>query len=183
MDAARQGRGSEPLRLGVENRRARHRRRDLAVTFERLRVNIPRIYVLATSPADQIEARRRFDLGEEAVEEEFLKRYAGIVFSDQGRRLLGEFQVINGQWIVGARQVMAAVNEGHRDDAIALLDNKWTDVGARVMVLSREWIDNNQQLANDAGQDAFVGHPGFSNDDARGDCAVGAARHVVGTQA
>jgi two-component system sensor histidine kinase/response regulator len=128
---------------------------NLAVTFERLRVDV-RSYVLATTDAERSEARQRFADGEEAVDRLLTHYTDRLLFSDQGRLLLTEFRTLSSQWISAARQVMAAIDQGRRDEAVAQLNGTVTDLGSRVMTVSREWITNNGDLAATAGREAVT---------------------------
>src|SRR5688572_27091470 len=79
---------------------------NLSRNFSGLRIEV-RNYLLAANPALRSDARRRFDQLEEAVQN-LLKEYEDqLLFSDEGRRLHGEFRSLSREWLEGAKQVMS----------------------------------------------------------------------------
>ena len=126
---------------------------NLTRQFEQLRVDV-REYLLVDDEEERAGIRARFDEGEREMTL-LLQSYAdSLVFSNQGRRLLGEFQTLSDQWLGDARQVMSLVDEG-RDDEARALGGGLMELGMRLSEISREWIANNEELATTAGQDAI----------------------------
>src|SRR5258706_3297707 len=96
--------------------------------FTEMRVNV-RGYLLAGTPRERDEVRLSFDSREKDVTR-LLQHYADdLVFSNQGRRFLAEFQILGRQWTAGARQVMDLADKSGRDEAIALLNGEVTELG------------------------------------------------------
>src|SRR4051812_23586378 len=122
--------------------------------FTEMRVSV-RAYLLARTPRERDEVKLSFDSREKDVAR-LLQHYADdLVFSNQGRRFLAEYQILGRQWAAGARQVMDLADRGGRDEAIALLNDEVTEVGNRLSQVSSEWIRNNEELANTAGAEAI----------------------------
>jgi two-component system sensor histidine kinase/response regulator len=125
----------------------------LSRQYEALRVDA-RGYMIETDPARHQELRRRFDEGEAELTR-LVERYAdSLVFSDQGRRLLGEFQTLSRDWILGAREVMSLIDQDRYDDALTLVNGSMIPLGDRLSAISEEWVANNEELATAAGADA-----------------------------
>ena len=125
---------------------------NLSRNFVELRVDV-RSYILAINETQRSDARRAFDGSEKEVAR-LLELYADkLVFSNQGRRLLGEYQMIGRDWIDGAKQVMLLVDTNRRDEAVTLLNGQLTEQGARLSKVSSEWIQNNEEQAKGAGAD------------------------------
>jgi two-component system, sensor histidine kinase and response regulator len=129
---------------------------NLSRSFAELRVNI-RSYLLATMPEQRAAARARFDEDERDVSRLLLKYADGLVLGDKDRRLLGEYQALSREYIVGARQVMSLVDEGKHTDALAHFDKTIVDVGVRLSVVSNEWIAHDQQAASEAAAASVAG--------------------------
>ena len=128
---------------------------NLSRRFVEIRVNV-RGYLLATTDAQRSTARRAFDDGEKEVMD-LLRYYADhLVVTDQGRRLLGEYQTLGREWIAGAEKVMALADARQRDEAIELLNGRLTEVGERLGKAADEWIQNNEDQAKKAGADAVA---------------------------
>src|SRR5262249_17672175 len=100
-------------------------------------------------------ARAAFDSSETDVNR-LLQEYADhLLFSNQGRRLLSEFQTLSREWIAGAKQIMSLAERGRREEALALLNGSVDSIVERLSKVSDELIQNNQELASAAGQDAL----------------------------
>ena len=126
---------------------------NLSRSFAELRINV-RSHLLATSPAQRSAARSAFEEEEQDVIR-LLREYADhLVVSDQGRRLLSEYQALGREWIGGAKEVMSLAEHGRQEEAVALLNGSVVGIGDRLSKISREWIQNNQELAAAAGHDA-----------------------------
>jgi two-component system, sensor histidine kinase and response regulator len=127
---------------------------NLSRNFAELRVDV-RSYLLATNSAQRLSARTAFEEDERDVES-LVQKYADhLVVSDQGRRLLGDFQSLSREWIAAAKQVMSLADEGRREEAVALLSGRVAELGGRVSAVSGEWIRNNEAVASEAGKDAI----------------------------
>jgi signal transduction histidine kinase/CheY-like chemotaxis protein len=129
---------------------------NLSRSFAEMRVNV-RSFLLATTPQQRGAARFDFDDNERNVTK-LLQQYAdNLVVSDQGRRLLGEYQTLVREWVAGARDGMSLVEAGRRDEAIAMLNGPLSKVGERLGKVSSEWIKNNEDQAMAAGKMAMDG--------------------------
>ncbi|HET9332311.1 MAG TPA: response regulator [Gemmatimonadota bacterium] len=123
---------------------------NLSRQFEELRVEA-REYLLSDDE-ERAQIRARFDEGERELSA-LLRLYAdSLVVSDQGRRLLGEFQTQSAEWLIDAKRVMSLVDEGRGEEALALAGGQM-ELGMRLSAASGEWILNNEELAERAGQD------------------------------
>ena len=128
---------------------------NLSRGFAELRVNV-RSYLLATTDAQRRAARAAFDDDEQDVVR-LLATYAdSLVLGDRERRLLGEYQSLSREWITDAKQSMLLVNEGHSAEAVALLNDRVSDLGFRLSGVSNEWIALDQQAATAAGQESLA---------------------------
>ncbi|MGV3531543.1 MAG: response regulator [Chthoniobacteraceae bacterium] len=141
---------------------------NLSRSFQEMRLDV-RSYVLATDGVQRAAARGSFDRHETEVGE-LLKAYADrFVFSNQGRRLLGEFNALARDWTAEARRIMELVDAGREEEATARLGGNLTILGQLVGKTSAEWIGNNEELATTAGREAvssieaFRSHMFFAN--------------------
>src|SRR5262249_6358536 len=92
---------------------------DLSRNFAELRVNV-RSYLLATNQAQRAAARAAFDQEEREVVR-LLQEYADhLIVSNQGRRLLSEYQALGREWITGAKQVMSLAEHERQGEALTL---------------------------------------------------------------
>src|SRR3954464_10318430 len=79
---------------------------NLSRSFVEMRVDL-RSCLLGSNQSERAAARTAFEQHEQEFNR-LLNFYADkLVFSDQGRRLLGEFQTIGREWITSARAVMS----------------------------------------------------------------------------
>ncbi len=123
---------------------------NLSRSFSELRVNL-RSFVLATTDAQRDAARGAFDEDEQAVDR-LLREYADhLILDETDRRLLGEYQTLSREWLAGAKQVMALANEHRGNEAVALLNDKVSDLGFRLSHVSNEWIAYDRERAGAAG--------------------------------
>jgi two-component system sensor histidine kinase/response regulator len=128
---------------------------NLSRSVSELRANL-RTHVLATNQVQRTAARSAFDEAERDATR-LLHKYADeLLVSDHGRRLLGEFQTLNRDWIAGARQAMGLADEGRRDEAVALYTGAVSAIASRLSQVLSEWIDQNQELATTAGKEAIA---------------------------
>ncbi len=126
---------------------------NLSRSFTEMRVDV-RGFLLATSPARRDAARRDFEADEAEVNRLLREYEEHLLFSAQGRQLLGEFKSLSRDWIAGARNVMTLIEEGKREEAMAELDRNIA-AGDRLAAVSRAWIANNEELATTAGSSAL----------------------------
>jgi len=126
---------------------------NLTRSFSEMRISV-RTHLLATNETQAAAARAQFDEDEQEVES-LLKQYADhLVVSDQGRRLLEEFQTLSREWIAGAKQVMALSEQEHHEEAAALLAGPVSGIADRLNKVVDEWVQNISDLAMSAGKDA-----------------------------
>ena len=127
----------------------------LSARFTELRVDV-RSHIVALNQIERNKARSSFDEDVRQVER-LLQQYADhLISNDQGRRLLNEYQALSREWITVARQTMSLVDAGRREEAVDLLQTALNDVGERLSKVSDEWIQQNQDRAVAAGQDAVT---------------------------
>jgi two-component system, sensor histidine kinase and response regulator len=128
---------------------------NLSRSFAELRVNV-RSYLLATNETQRTAARAAFDEDERDVIR-LLQHYAdNLVVSDHGRRLLTQYQSLSQDWLAGAKEVMSLANTGRRDEAVALLNGRVSELGGHLSEVSSEWIKNNEEIATAAGGEAVA---------------------------
>jgi PAS domain S-box-containing protein len=136
---------------------------NLSRSFAELRVEA-RNFFLARDGAGREAARRQFETSEAELRE-LENQYADhLVFSDEGRRLLGEFRTLSKSWVADVKQGMALVDTGQRDEAIDLMEGKAAATSVRLNDILREWIANNRELAATAGDEAVRAIEGFRTD-------------------
>ncbi|MHC1764461.1 MAG: PAS domain S-box protein [Verrucomicrobiia bacterium] len=127
---------------------------NLSRSFAELQVDV-RNHLLATNQLQQVAARRTFDANEQIVRR-LLAQYADkLVVSDQDRRLLTEYQTLFQDWVLGAKDVIAQSEAGRSADGAALLSSSVVAIGGSLSSVSKEWIQNNEELAGSAGQEAL----------------------------
>ena len=127
---------------------------NLSRSFAEMRVNV-RSFLLATTPQQKADSRLIFEQRGQDVTR-LLNQYADhLVFSNQGRRLLNDYQTLGREWTTNARQVMTLADAGKQDEAVALLNGRVREIGEQLSKVSSEWIGNNEELANTAGQEAI----------------------------
>ncbi len=133
---------------------------NLSRTFVELRVDV-RSYLLAPDASGRAVVRASFDEDERELNV-LLRHYAdNLLVSNQGRRLLGEYQTLSREWVVDARQVMLLADAGRHDEAVALLNGKVIGAGERLGKVSAEWIQNNEDIAKTAGKAVVTGIESF----------------------
>jgi signal transduction histidine kinase/DNA-binding response OmpR family regulator/HPt (histidine-containing phosphotransfer) domain-containing protein len=129
---------------------------NLSRAFAELRVNV-RSHMLATTDVERAAARARFD-HDEADLSRLMREYADrLVLGDRERRLLGDFQSLSREYIVGAREVMRLIDQGRGPEATGHFDRTIATVGVRLSEVSNEWIAHNQEAAAAAGQESISG--------------------------
>ncbi len=127
---------------------------NLSRSFAELRVNV-RSHLLATNDTQRAASRAAFDEDERIVAT-LLRNYADrYVVGDRGRRLLTQYHALGMEWIGEAKQAMAAAEQGRREEAVALLHNRVSDLGVRLSKVSEEWIQHNREQAASAGKEAL----------------------------
>jgi two-component system sensor histidine kinase/response regulator len=126
---------------------------NLSRSFTEMRVDV-RGFLLATGPAQREVARRHFDANEAEVIRLLHEYEDHLVYSAEGRQLLGEFKSLSRDWITEARSVMTLLEEGKREEAMGRL-NEGIAMGDRLAAVSRQWIANNEDLATTAGSGAL----------------------------
>jgi PAS domain S-box-containing protein len=127
---------------------------NLSRSISDLRANF-RSHVLATNQAQRTPARLSFGAAEREATR-LLQKYADeLVVSDRDRRLLGDFQTLNRNWLASANQAMGLAEGGQRDEAVALYLGPVSTTAAQLSQVLGEWIDNNQELAVASGKQAI----------------------------
>ena len=128
---------------------------NLSRHFAELRVNI-RSYLLATDDATRKSARAAFD--EDDVDmNRLLQEYAdGLVLNSRDQRMLDEYRSVSREWIAGGRQVMALLDAGRRDEAVALLNGRVSELGFVLSKVSNEWIASGEESARSAGRESVT---------------------------
>ncbi len=111
--------------------------------------------ILATNAADRATVKAGFNR-EEANLNSLLQEYGDSMISDdRDRRMMHDFQDAMGNWLNGAKQVMALSDQGRREDARVYLKDYVSPLGDKVNQTSSAWIQHNRDLATSAGQSAM----------------------------
>jgi two-component system, sensor histidine kinase and response regulator len=126
----------------------------LSRSVSELRANL-RTYVLAKTPEQRTTARTAFDEAEKDSLQLLQKYMDELIISDRGRRILGEFQTLHREWLTEARQAMSTADQGRQEEAVGLYTGPVSLTASRLSQVLSEWIDQNQELANDAGRAAI----------------------------
>src|SRR3954453_7120774 len=129
---------------------------NLSRSFSELRVNL-RTVVLATTEAQRNAARADFDADALDVSR-LLREYADhLIFDETDRRLLREYEALSREWMITAKQIMTLGTAGHTEEARALFDEAYADLGSRLSRVSNEWIAYDRQAAAMAGEATIAG--------------------------
>ena len=127
---------------------------NISRTLAEMRVNV-RSYLLARDSGERVNAKAALDESKAALAR-LLQNYGDELISDaRDQRMLSDFRALNDEWIDAAEKIISLATNGHRDEAVALLHGSFAEVGARLNTASREWIQHNEQLAEDAGKAAI----------------------------
>jgi PAS domain S-box-containing protein len=126
----------------------------LSRSFAELRVDV-QSHLLAVNEAQRAAARAAFDEDEREVVR-LLQYYADhMVVTDQGRRLLMQYQTWGRDWIAGAKRAMTLADQNRRDEAIEMLHGQIASIAEELSKVSSEWIKNIEDQAQIAGQQAI----------------------------
>src|SRR5262245_61516312 len=118
-------------------------------SFAEIRVNV-RDFLIATDEGYRAEARTAFDENDRALTQ-LLQQYGDSLVSDEhNRRLLGDFRELSRRYLVEAKQAMALVENGRRDEALAYFRSAVSPTGASLSRVSSEWIRYNKDLGSSA---------------------------------
>jgi len=118
-----------------------------------LRVSI-RALLLATDPMEEAAARAAFEESDRALSQ-LLQKYAESYITDErGRQLLGNFRELNREYIVEATPVIALVEHGRRQEAMARFKATFTPLGNRLARALSEWIQYDTELGSSAARAA-----------------------------
>jgi two-component system sensor histidine kinase/response regulator len=125
----------------------------IAASFAELRVAVRNI-LLAADQRERVAARATFDENDRALAQ-LLQQYGESFISDErDRQLLSDVQALNRQYVAEDRQVMTLVEEGRRDDAVALFRSTAGPTGVALTKLTGEWIQYNKELGTSAARSA-----------------------------
>ncbi|HRZ99686.1 MAG TPA: PAS domain S-box protein [Candidatus Paceibacterota bacterium] len=114
-----------------------------------------RSHIMATNQAQRASTGASFNQAEQDVER-LVRKYADdLIVSDQGRRLLGDFQTQHRDWMNKAKQAMLLADEDRREEALALYNGPVSSTATRVSEVLSQWIKQNQELATSAGTEAI----------------------------
>jgi signal transduction histidine kinase/CheY-like chemotaxis protein/CHASE3 domain sensor protein len=127
---------------------------NLSRGFAEMRVNV-RGYLLATTPEGRTRARAAFD--EDAADvTRLLQEYADhLALGGKEQRLLAEYRADSREWMEGAKQAMALVDAGRRDEAVDLLNTRLFRLGFDLSKVSNEWIAADEESARNAGSESI----------------------------
>jgi len=119
-------------------------------TVGELRVDV-RDDLMAADAAARKAARDGFEASTAELSRRF-GHYADALVSDaRDRTLFEEYRRSADQWVSGARQVMALIDEGRQGEGAALLDGPMRVHGAGLGKAAQEWIQYNEELATRSG--------------------------------
>ena len=127
---------------------------NLSRGFAEMRVNM-RSHLLAPDDAGRRQARALYGEDERDVTR-LLQEYADNFAQDgKDQRLLAGFRTLSREWMTGAKQAMAAEDEGRHDEAMKLLNGRVSEIGVSVSHISDEWIAAVQESARAAGEESI----------------------------
>jgi two-component system sensor histidine kinase/response regulator len=127
---------------------------NISRTFAELRI-IARGYPLSGTEAERSTERKSFGV-EKSKLDRMLREYANTLTSDdKDGRLMDEYRGLSEQYAAGAEKVMALIDAGRGDVALALLLGPQAELGARLGRSSSAWIAHNELLAATAGKAAI----------------------------
>jgi two-component system, sensor histidine kinase and response regulator len=110
--------------------------------------------LLATNDVGRASARAAFDKSGAEVNQ-LLDQYNGKLLSDdQDRRLFNDYRELSRANLDGDRQVMALVDQGRHDEAVALMAGTVSKIGDQLSETASRWIQHNEELASAAGKSA-----------------------------
>jgi signal transduction histidine kinase/DNA-binding response OmpR family regulator/HPt (histidine-containing phosphotransfer) domain-containing protein/CHASE3 domain sensor protein len=126
---------------------------NLSRHFAELRINV-RSYLLATDDATRKAARAAFDEDDGDVNR-LLQEYAdGLILNSRDQRLLDEYRSLSREWITAAREAMALLDAGRREEAVGLLNGRVATLGFAQSKISNEWIAFDEESARSAGRES-----------------------------
>jgi signal transduction histidine kinase len=126
----------------------------ISAIFAELRVSVRNI-LLAADQSERAAARATFDENERVLTS-LLQQYADSFISDErDRQLRSQFQELNRQYVVEARQVMTLAEDGRRDEALTRFRSTAGPTGVTLTKVSSEWIQYNKELGSTAARAAL----------------------------
>ena len=126
----------------------------ISASFAELRVSVRNI-LLAADQSERAAARAAFDENERILTT-LLQQYGDSFISDErDRQLLSQFQELNRQYVVEARQVMTLAEDGRHDEALTRFRSTAGPTGVTLTKMSSEWIQYNKELGSTAARAAL----------------------------
>ena len=125
----------------------------ISASVAELRVSI-RALLLAADPMEQAAARAEFEENERALSQLLQKYGESYITDERGRQLLGNFRELHRQYIVEATPVIALVEQGRHQDALARFKSTFTPLGNTLAVALSEWIQYDKELGSGAARAA-----------------------------
>ena len=121
-----------------------------------LRVTV-RNRILENDPAAQAKQRAAFDAAKREAARLLADYEDSHVTDRKDGRLLGEFRVLQREWLVEAERIMALSEAGKSSEAReAMTGPRLTRLGLRMVDSSRVWMEHNEALAQSAGRDVLA---------------------------
>jgi PAS domain S-box-containing protein len=125
----------------------------ISASVAELRVSV-RNLLLATDPDEQAAALAAFKENDQILSQQ-LQQYAEFFISDErGRQLLGKVRELNRQYVADAAPVMALVEEGRQQEAIARFKGAFASIGNDLARALSEWIQYDKELGSSAARAA-----------------------------
>jgi methyl-accepting chemotaxis protein len=125
---------------------------NISRTYAELRVEV-RNHVLATSAAERVSVRSRFDRDETELGRLLDQYERNLISDDNDRRLLNDYRNQYRDWLDRVKQIMSLAAAGRREDASELLRSAAIqDLAGRLNSASVEWIRLNEDIAHSASQ-------------------------------
>ncbi len=110
-------------------------------------------YLLEADEAGRKRVKATLEANKAAFNQRLQKYGDELVSDEKDRRLLDDFKSASRQWIEGADRIVALIDEGRREEALALILGSQARIGERLGKASADWIQYNEELAAKAGQD------------------------------
>jgi len=125
----------------------------ISASVAELRVSI-RTLLLAADPMEQAAARAAFEENDRALSQLLQKYGESYITDERGRQLLANFRELIREYIVEATPVIALVEHGRHQEALARFKSIFTPLGDRLARAQSEWIQYDKELGSSAARAA-----------------------------
>ena len=128
---------------------------NISGSLAEIRVSLRDVF-LAADQTQRAAARAQFDENERTLTRLLQRQGDSIVSSERDRRLFENFQALSQRYVAEAKQAMAMVEEGRRDEALAHFRREIAPTGISLGRASNEWIEYDKDLGSTAAHAALA---------------------------